>query len=155
MVSCAAMTPTDRPEDMIDAGLRHLGTATRCLEHADWEQVAHLAGFGPECLRKAAMLAPPAVNREFGHKLGMHEMLDALSALRPHGLRLRADRLQTTWPALEDWDPQARYAADGTVSADQAKELHTDAAAAVRGLLFAMVLDERDDVLRRIQREAA
>lgn len=137
---------------MIDAALRHLRGARAALASGDYEQAAHLVGFAPECARKAA-IAEPDLWKKLGHDFSAHPFLNALSALRPEGLRLRVDRLDSEFPVLRAWDPQIRYLKDGQISKYEAEDLERAAAEATARLVFAMTLEGRRDVLERLERE--
>ncbi len=109
--------PTTRPtaSTLTSAALRHVRDARHLLTdgpHRSVDQANHLAGFGPECIRKAALSARWG-DKILGHELGPagDALLDTLLALDPHGCR--AGALASPGAALADWRVERRYDATG------------------------------------------
>jgi hypothetical protein len=105
----------------LSAALRHTRDARHLCEpgdHRSIEQAWHLAGFGPECARKA--LLPDAwMHKLLGHEIGS----DAEACLR---WLLTLDPLSSRYPAhevvsgAEYWSPESRYCATGGLHAKKA-----------------------------------
>ena len=90
---------------MASAALRHVRDARRLTEGAapSFDQAWHLAGFGPECARKAA-LVDKAAHKRLGHDLHQPELLAwALS------IDTRAARSVRRHAPTTDWQPDHRY----------------------------------------------
>ena len=97
------------PHDMASAALRHIRDARRlCAPPASLDQAWHLAGFGPECARKAA-LSDPRLRRLLGHDAEDAALLSWLLSLDP-----RAQRSVTTPAPTGGWSPQDRYERTGS-----------------------------------------
>jgi len=109
------MTP--RQLAFISAALRHVEDAEHLLtsgSHRSEDQAWHLAGFGPECVRKAC-LEDRALDRALGHNLAAdtEHLLEWGLSLDPHASRYGL----VGWagaPQLADWDPTHRYDRTGT-----------------------------------------
>lgn len=109
------MTPAQL--DLLSAAIRHVRDAERLLAPGEGESVDqawHLAGFGPECVRKAC-LADRALDHALGHSLGdeVDELLDLAVGLDPHAMRYRLLGWADQAPALIGWRPDARYERTG------------------------------------------
>lgn len=119
----------DRRSAFVSAALRHVRDAERLLEPEgtfapSFDQAWHLAGFGPECIRKA-LLTERHGDKALGHELGAETgpLLDWLLSLDAGAWRYGAQTWVSTKPLLESWQPDARYAKTGTYSQTQAREL--------------------------------
>src|SRR5262245_44496192 len=59
MVKPSSLTISSKAADLVSAALRHVRDAEHLLDagadHASPDQAYHLAGFGPECVRKATL----------------------------------------------------------------------------------------------------
>ena len=89
-------------EDFRSAAGRHLADAVGHLAAGNFAQATHLAGFGPECARKAAL--PARWHKRLGHAMS-GAVLDTLAALDTHGVCMGP------LPALGAWTPELRYRA--------------------------------------------
>lgn len=132
-----------RKADFISAALRHTRDAEDLLQVSP-DQAVHLAGFGPECARKACLSLPWA-DRLLGHQLDdLGELLVAAVA----SLDVEAHRYHITdWPrryqALARWRPECRYQRTGTTTAEQARGLVGEARTVVDALVVALWCDGR------------
>ena len=102
------------------------------LLEASPDQAWHLAGFGPECLRKAC-IEERMLDHALGHDLGprSEDLLDWGIALDPHAWRYGLVDWSSQEPLLATWRPEHRYEKTGTRSGKVADELVT----AARGLV--------------------
>lgn len=114
-------------QSFASAALRHLTDAAHLLSnalHLSADQTYHLAGFGPECARKACV-GSRAWGKVLGHDLGdaSDQALEWMIALDP---MLSRDRL-TGWtieePALGEWAPEVRYLPTGTFDDQRSRQL--------------------------------
>jgi hypothetical protein len=118
------MTPTQRA--LLSAALRHVRDAEALLPTSP-DQAWHLAGFGPECARKACLQ-----ERWADHILGhaMDPEADALVQLAI-ALDARARRYDLegcfTAGRLARWTPNHRYQHSGTTPPDEARMLCDEA----------------------------
>lgn len=101
----------------LSAALRHCRDAEVLLTTSP-DQSWHLAGFGPECMRKAC-LEGNLFDKAIGH--GWDErtegLLDFAVSVSPQAWRYRLEG----WGSrgrLQEWNPQHRYDKTGTHSAD-------------------------------------
>ena len=106
-------------EKLLSAALRHLrdaehlfasGSGDRSLDQA-W----HLAGFGPECARKA-FLSDAIFDQVLGHEWSAdsESLLEMALALDPSSWRHRLDGWAVRKPILCHWSPEHRYERTGT-----------------------------------------
>ena len=142
--------PTALPAELklLSAALRHLRDAEHLADasspHCSLDQAYHLAGFGPECARKAAIAASWA-NKPLGHDLGddAEFVLDLALALNPSASRYEVRAWERTYPALAAWKPDCRYQATGTYQRSQTEPLIRDASLAAIEIMAAMWADGR------------
>lgn len=104
------MTTNDRVESLCSAALRHVRDARSLLMEpgASPDQAWHLAGFGPECARKACV-EDSAVHKIIGHDVHDTELISWAMDLDP--------RLPRPAPAPAPtgaWRPEHRYECTGT-----------------------------------------
>jgi hypothetical protein len=106
---------------LVSAALRHARDA-EWLAHPDNprpspDQAWHLAGYGPECARKATLLTR-AFDRTIGHRFqsGGEDVLDIATALDPFALRYEPGDWARRFPALTEWRETARYERTGGVA---------------------------------------
>ena len=126
---------------LLSAALRHVRDAERLLADSP-DQTYHLAGFGPECARKAVLDFRWA-DKAIGHSLTLEteRLVDFLAALDPRAQHY-LPKLPTT---LKGWQPQVRYNKTGTTSPDSAEELLAQARESTQGLLVTLWADGRID----------
>ena len=108
---------------LMSAALRHVRDAEYLLDHAPQpspDQAWHLAGFGPECARKA-LLHERWLDQIIGHD-SEPLALDFALSLDARALRM-ARGWGVRWPLLADWKPVARYERTGTKDVKRARAL--------------------------------
>lgn len=102
---------------LISAGLRHLRDAQE-LRSRSLDQSFHLAGYGPECIRKGCF------NENIADKALGHDLTDAtepivafLAAYDPEAARYGVEDMMTSLPLLNqaNWSPEVRYNKTGSV----------------------------------------
>lgn len=108
-----AMMPSSA-NPLLSAALRHVRDAKNLLSGSP-DQAWHLAGFGPECARKACLHVSPWSHRLLGHELGSgaDEILEWVMDLDPQAHRHSLDPWASS-PILMSWKPDHRYEATGT-----------------------------------------
>lgn len=132
---------------LLSAALRHRRDARALLDVRSvrsLDQAFHLAGFGPECARKA-LLAERMFDKVLGHRFdaGSEDVLDAALALEPLALRYAPRDWQTREPALAAWSEQSRYDETGTHDKAAVESLVTVAERIVGDLVFGLFCDGR------------
>jgi hypothetical protein len=134
---------SDRAGTLVCAGLRHVLDAERLLSDSP-DQSWHLAGFGPECVRKAC-LGQKLLDRILGHDLAAlsDQILSWAFALDLHAWRYRIDGLAEHYPSLADWKPSSRYERTGMRTLDNAERLVREAATITYDLSTALWMDGR------------
>jgi len=132
---------------LISAALRHVRDAENLAspgDHASPDQAYHLAGFGPECARKATF---PArwLDQALGHDFGDpgEGVLDLATALDPVALRYRPLDFKSRYPALATWNIGSRYEKTGTRTATEVEGVCKQARAAVDSIVLGLWLDGR------------
>ncbi len=133
---------------LVSAALRHVDDATALLASSP-VQAFHLAGFGPECARKAALTVPEAsqiaLDKAIGH--GFHDVTELALAiainLDPLASRYELTDWQTRFPAMVKWNEQARYEASDGRSRREAEVVLREAADAVSDVVAALWADGR------------
>ena len=138
-----------RPSDLASAALRHVRDAEHLLtkgDHQSIDQALHLAGFGPECIRKATLSARWG-DKLIGHDFseGGEALLDVLISLDPHSVRAGAAGFAQRFPALAGWDVNRRYDRTGHAEPDATRELVEQARRAVDETFLTLWLDGRLD----------
>ncbi len=143
------MTGPRRAADLASAALRHVRDADHLLEpgpHRSVDQALHLAGFGPECVRKAALTSGWS-DRILGHELGPEaaERFDLLIALDAHAGRAGVADFDRRFPALAGWRVERRYDPTGAADEAEARAVVEQARAAVGQTFVTLWLDGRLD----------
>lgn len=112
------MSPTQLAS--VSAALRHVRDA-EALVVASPDQAWHLAGFGPECIRKAC-LRDRMFDKVLGHDWtpASEAMLDVAVNLDPQAARYRLAGWASTEPLLARWMPSHRYDRTGAHAGDAA-----------------------------------
>jgi hypothetical protein len=118
----------DRATDLVSAALRHVRDADGLLKTSP-DQSWHLAGFGPECVRKAC-LERGWLDRVLGHDLAKwsDEVLEVALALDAQAGRYEVRDLASRFPKLTCWAVGSRYDRTGTRTESEAQELVEQAA---------------------------
>lgn len=135
--------------DLASAALRHVRDAEHLLtagDHQSVDQAYHLAGFGPECIRKAALSArwgDKVIGHDFSEDL--EAQLDVLIALDPLSVRAGAEGFARRFPEIATWDVSGRYERTGTIDEAEARKLVEAARRAVDETLLTLWLDGRLD----------
>ncbi len=108
------------------------------------DQAFHLAGFAPECVRKA-ILASSWVFKPLGHALGDDAdlILDLFTLLEPGVLRYNLSGWAARFPELSRWRPDVRYEATGTRTEERARAIVSESRDLTIGLLAALWADGR------------
>lgn len=125
-------------ETLISAALRHTRDAEALLVDSP-DQAWHLAGFGPECARKACLTvrwADMAIGHDFG--TASAEVIDFALALDPVASRFRPQRALP--PSLGPWGPEARYVETGHFDLAQVHTLVQEARAWVDEVVLDLYL---------------
>lgn len=134
------MPLTSRQLDLLSAAARHVEDAEHLLHDAPAspDQAWHLAGFCPECARKACF-EDAILDQALGHDLGPDgdRLLDWWIPLDPGAWRYRLDGWSQQEPRLAEWRPDHRYDRTGTRRGVPVEEL----TASARRLLDGVVAD--------------
>jgi hypothetical protein len=134
--------------DLVSAALRHVRDATYLggspAPHTSLDQAFHLAGFGPECARKAT-LGRGAFNQTLGHRFDPFgdAVVEFAIDLDPLAHRYGATNWATRWPTLLKWDEQSRYERTGTRTQAEVDALLSDARDAVDSTVVSLWADGR------------
>ncbi len=139
-------TLTNAALELLSAALRHVRDAEH-LADADsasrsLDQACHLAGYGPECARKAT-LQTRVFDKALGHHLdaGIDSVLDVALALDPLAWRYEPRDWATRYPALARWSPEVRYDRTGRHAADEVGPLVAEARQVVDTVAVAVWAD--------------
>lgn len=131
---------------LLSAALRHARDAEHLLEVENRgrsvDQAFHLAGFGPECVRKA-LLSDRVFDKVLGHRFdsGAEVVLDVVLALDPRARRYAPRGWASRYPSLVEWSEQSRYRRTGTYDSSVTTPLVEQAARAVRETLAVLFAD--------------
>ena len=132
---------------LLSAAIRHLRDAEHLAAagpHLSLDQAYHLAGFGPECARKAALAATWA-NQPLGHDLGddAETVLELAFALDPSAWRYALRGWGAEYPALARWTPECRYKATKTYDRVMVEPVLREASLAMTEIMAALWADGR------------
>lgn len=136
----------ERALAMFSAALRHVRTAEHLATTPDpdrsADQAFHVAGFGPECIRKAG-LPRRTYDQAIGHGVGAAAefALRFALAVDPVARRYDIEGWQGRYPALARWNENARYEATGTRSDHDAASVVREAREVVDVMTFAFWAD--------------
>jgi hypothetical protein len=135
----------DRSQDFLSAALRHVRDAEHLAlagEGTSLDQSYHLAGFGPECARKAT-LSKSTYDKAIGHGVGASSevALRIALALDPGPHRYDLQGWGGRYPALAAWSENARYERSGTRSSTDVEALVREAREIVDRLVIALWMD--------------
>lgn len=130
---------------MLSAALRHLRDAEHllsCAEGRSPAQAYHLAGFAPECARKAC-LAERWADKVLGHNFGesAETLLELLTSIDLHASRYQSRNWEARFPALREWKVECRYAASDAFDEVQADALLAEARSATLDVCVALWAD--------------
>ncbi|MFO7567317.1 MAG: hypothetical protein R6X02_32030 [Enhygromyxa sp.] len=129
----------------LSAALRHLRDAEHllsCQERRSSDQAYHLAGFAPECARKAC-LAERWADKELGHDFGDHaeSCLALLTSIDLQSLRYQSRGWEEQYPKLGQWKVGCRYEPTGTFDEERARALIDEARCATLDICVALWAD--------------
>lgn len=152
---------------LVAVAQRHLRDAAYLANHQDAHpahrdgepvyvslaQAYHLAGFAPECIRKA-LLSSRAFDKTLGHRFhpptapqANEDMLAVIMATDPFAARYYSPRSSwaQAYPALAAWTENARYDrdADPKFDRERVRALLDSARDAVNGVVLSLWLDGR------------
>ena len=139
---------SSKQQALVSAALRHVRDAEHLLGAEQTvkspDQAFHLAGFGPECMRKA-LLSDRVYDRVLGHRIrpGLEVVLDAILALDPVAHRYFPREWSGRWRALGEWTEESRYERTGTRAEVEVRPLVEDARQVVSQTLAALWADGR------------
>ncbi|MDC0742204.1 hypothetical protein [Polyangium mundeleinium] len=150
MAKPRVLTISEKATALASAALRHVRDAEHllgCSEgYSSPDQAYHLAGFGPECARKAT-IAERWLDQAIGH--GTTERTDELLAfaasIDPVAHRYEILELRARCPELVKWTVDVRYERTSTRSAEQAEKACEEAREIVDAIVLAMWADGRLD----------
>ena len=134
--------------DLLSAALRHVRDAehlaAKTHANSSRDQAFHLAGFGPECARKA-LLAVRWLDKAIGHGFeGLSEnVIEVALALDPIAHRYHPTGWGTQYPTLTNWTEQSRYKPTNTYPEAVVCAITADARRAVDFVFGALWLDGR------------
>ena len=134
-------------QELLSAALRHVRDAEHLASagtHESLDQAFHLAGFGPECARKA-VLSARTYDRAIGHGVtrASEKALQFALAADPAAHRYDLADWATHNPALAGWTEQSRYRGTGTHSVTAVQPLLREARSIVDRITFALWADGR------------
>jgi hypothetical protein len=148
MAKPTPLTLSREATDLVSAALRHIGDAEHLLGAASGytspDQAYHLAGFAPECARKA-VLSLRWLDKAIGHgvDLGSEALLDFAVAVDPVARRYDPLAYSSRYPALLEWRPDARYERTGRRKRPEAETLCKEARDVVDTVVVALWSDGR------------
>ncbi|KYG07557.1 hypothetical protein BE21_28795 [Sorangium cellulosum] len=148
MARSSALTLSTKAADLLSAALRHVRDAEHLLDPAAGytspDQAYHLAGYGPECGRKATV-SLRWLDQAVGHGVETSAadvtafMLDLDPLARRYDVPMDAARC----PALSAWRVEARYQRTGARSRSEAQALCQEAREVVDSVVVALWADGR------------
>lgn len=134
-----------RAQGLLSAALRHIRDAEHLLEVSpsqSIDQSYHLAGFAPECARKAAIPAR-AYDQAIGHGVGdsSEVALDYVLATNSFSHRYDLKNWQVRYPHLAAWKEIVRYEVTGQRNAIDVAALVSEAREIVDRIVYALWAD--------------
>jgi hypothetical protein len=128
---------------LVSAALRHVDDAEHLLARSP-DQSWHLAGFGPECARKAC-LEEGWLDRSLGHDLNgiSDDVLEFALSFDVRAARYSLADLARRYPKLSAWHVESRYDATGTRTEMEARLLVHDASEFTYALAAELWMDGR------------
>ncbi len=132
---------------LVSAALRHVRDAEHLVAegpNSSPDQAYHLAGYAPECMRKAT-LSVRWFDKAIGHRFddSTEGALEFAIALDPLAERYAPRRFGSRFPALACWREDARYEQTGARDPAEAQRCVSEARNVTNDLLFAMWADGR------------
>jgi hypothetical protein len=133
---------------LASAALRHVRDAEHLLTggYTSPDQAYHLAGFGPECARKAT-LSVDWFDQVLGHEIGgaADRVLEVAIALDPQAARYGLVAWDQQYKELAKWRTIVRYEKTGTRTRGDAELVVADARSCVDEIVYSLWLDGRVD----------
>ena len=133
---------------LISAALRHIRDAEH-LAHVpppdqSLDQAYHLAGYAPECARKAT-LSIRWLDKTLGHRFDpkAEDVIGFVLELDAHAHRYQPTNWGTRYPALALWREDSRYERTGTFEEDEVSPLLKEARKAVDLVILGLWADGR------------
>jgi hypothetical protein len=139
--------PLDRVA-FVSAALRHV-TDAQGLVSASPVQAFHLAGYGPECVRKAALTYDPSAMKELDKAIGhgfrkdVESTLALVIPLDPLAVRYELPGWKTRFSVLTTWSEEVRYQASDHLGRGSAQKLVDVATELVTEVTTALWADGR------------
>jgi hypothetical protein len=140
----------DRQMGLLSAGMRHARDAEHLFDTANprrsIDQAYHLAGFGPECTRKA-IFSDRWFDKVIGHQLGDRAdfTIEIVISLDPFTARYQPRDWASRFPALSEWNENCRYEKTGRRTENEVNSVLQEARAVVDELVLALWMDGRID----------
>ncbi len=139
------MELTKEQVSLISAALRHVRDAEALAEQTDrqsLDQAYHLAGYGPECARKA-ILADRRFDKTIGHRFERDDVVVWAATLEVFALRYDVEGWGVRFPALQAWREDVRYEPTGKRDAASVNALVTACREAVDAVVLNLWIDGR------------
>lgn len=144
----------DAAADLVSAALRHVSDAEHLADpngsHPSPDQAHHLAGYAPECMRKAT-LGVRWFDMAIGHRFdaAAERVIDFAIAMEPMALRYNPPARASRFPVVAQWREDVRYQRTGSIDPATAQQCVAEAREMVDEMLFALWADGRlkDEVL--------
>jgi hypothetical protein len=134
---------------LASAALRHVEDA-KALASSSPVQAFYLAGYGPECARKAALtfaseIEADALDKAVGHgfRKDAETALALACTLDPLATRYMLHDWKTRLPVLTEWSEQCRYVQSDQIGKKQASKLLDVASRLVEEVVTALWADGR------------
>src|SRR5437868_7363682 len=133
----------ERNTTLLSAALRHVRDARNHMRPGpdrSIDQAYHLAGYGPECARKATLVRG-WLDKLIGHELSGGPAYRLAIELDPIAARYDTAQWSTEFPRLMEWSPDSRYVATGTYGEAVTNALLNQAESAVDSIAIALWTD--------------
>lgn len=134
---------------LASAALRHVEDAARLVTSSP-VQAYHLAGYGPECARKAALTfssesEAAALDKAVGHgfRKDAETALALVCTLDPLAIRYALRDWKTRMPVLTEWNEQVRYTKSDHIGEARARTMVGVAQRLVEDVITALWADGR------------
>lgn len=143
----SSLTLSPKALDLVSAALRHVRDAEHLLDagaNSSVDQAYHLAPFGPECARKAA-LSIRWLDKPIGHGIGAFtdEILELALAIDPIARRYDPVGYAARYPSMATWTVDCRYERTGKRDRSDVVALCGEARKAIDAVVVALWADGR------------
>lgn len=141
-------TLDEKAVDLVSAAIRHLRDAEFLADregaHPSPDQAYHLAGYAPECMRKAT-LGVRWFDKAIGHRFdeAAGTAIDFAIAMDPMALRYNPRGIGDHFTELKAWREDVRYLRSGRIAPAQVERCVAESRELVEELLFALWWDGR------------